>query len=112
MIFFYEYGEPDPVEGGMQITGLPAFCLMVIVVLLLPVSEALWGQTLGKRVLNVRVTTMDGKPISFLQALVRFGFAMIDCSCLLGYIVILTNKQRQRLGDLVAQTVVVKNSVS
>ncbi len=85
--------------------------------------EALWnGQTPGKRMMNLRVLTIDGQPINAMQAvmrnLVRFADAMpipffgadvigwIGCY-LFGLVATASNRRYQRLGDLVCGTMVV-----
>lgn len=75
------------------------------------VLEAAWnGQTPGKRALGLRVVAGDGAPVGWLPAVVRnlmrsvdmlpFGYAAGLASCL-------CDRHGRRLGDLVADTVVV-----
>lgn len=68
------------------------------------------GQTIGKRLTGIRVLTTDGQPINGLQAIMRNLFRGADLflalPCL-GLIVMTLNKRSQRLGDLVAGTIVV-----
>lgn len=75
------------------------------------VLEAAWnGQTPGKRALGLRVVAGDGAPVGWLPAVVRnlmravdmlpFGYATGLASCLY-------DRHSRRLGDLVADTVVV-----
>ncbi|AKC88305.1 membrane protein [Pseudoxanthomonas suwonensis] len=75
------------------------------------VLEAAWnGQTPGKRALGLRVVAGDGAPVGWLPAVVRnlmrsvdmlpFGYATGLASCLY-------DRHGRRLGDLVADTVVV-----
>ena len=56
------------------------------------------GQSLGKRLLNIRVVKADGSTPSLSSYLLRW----------LGVIVILLTKNHQRLGDLAAGTMVIK----
>ena len=83
--------------------------------------EALWnGQTPGKRLLRLRVLTIDGQPISGLQAVLRNVLREVDMLpvplsfdsppfffCLVGLIATMMNARFQRLGDLAAGTMVV-----
>ncbi len=79
--------------------------------------EALWnGQTPGKRWTRLRVLTVDGQPIHGWQAVLRNvlrfvdslpAFRMMIPSYLLGLVTSATNDRFQRLGDLVAGTMVV-----
>jgi len=73
--------------------------------------EVLWeGQTLGKRWVGLRVLTRDGRPVgwgpSLLRNIVRFVDFLPFCY-LVGFLSILCSRDFQRLGDLVADTVVV-----
>jgi uncharacterized RDD family membrane protein YckC len=76
------------------------------------VSEAVWsGQTLGKRVLRLRALDVRGGPISVSQALIRNIVRIADflpANYLVGAIAIFVSRRNQRLGDLAAGTVVVR----
>lgn len=68
------------------------------------------GQTPGKRVLKIRVIKDSGRQITFFEALARNLLRVIDAlpsAYLIGVIAILCTRQNQRLGDLVASTLVV-----
>jgi uncharacterized RDD family membrane protein YckC len=68
------------------------------------------GQTPGKRVLNIRVIKDSGRQITFFEALARNLLRVVDWLpgiYLVGMISILVTKQNKRLGDLVADTIVV-----
>jgi uncharacterized RDD family membrane protein YckC len=66
------------------------------------------GGSLGKWVVGIRVTGMRGTPANVIQAVVRNLFRLIDgiVLYLVGIVFMLMTTQRQRLGDLVARTVV------
>ena len=72
--------------------------------------EGLWnGQTLGKRAFGIRVRMADGTPVNFLAALGRNLMRpadMIPGVYFVGFLAIFTNQRSQRLGDLIANTVV------
>ena len=68
------------------------------------------GQTLGKRVAGVRVRMADGTPITFAAAAGRNLLRPADMMpglYMVGLIAMFTNPRSQRLGDLVAGTIVV-----
>src|SRR3954468_6991524 len=68
------------------------------------------GQTIGKRVLKIRVMRADGQPLDSGRVAVRTLLRPIDAigAYLLGLVVmLLTGSRRQRLGDLAAGTVVI-----
>jgi uncharacterized RDD family membrane protein YckC len=76
--------------------------------------EWLWqGQTPGKRWLKLRVIREDGRPISFFEAVVRnilrdFDILPIPPFYSIGLISVFVTNRDQRVGDLVAGTVVVR----
>ena len=66
------------------------------------------GQTPGKWLLGLRVLTYEGQPINGLQAIMRNLLRAADLLLpLIGLIVMMLNSRFQRLGDLVAGTIVV-----
>jgi uncharacterized RDD family membrane protein YckC len=73
--------------------------------------EAYWkGQTPGKRVMKLRVIKDSGRQITFFEALARNLLRVVDylpSFFLVGVVTMLCNKRNQRLGDLVAGTLVV-----
>jgi uncharacterized RDD family membrane protein YckC len=74
--------------------------------------EALWnGQTPGKRLVGIRVIGDDGAPVSTFAVVVRNLVRIIDFlpfPYAIGALVMLISPKGQRLGDLVAGTIVVK----
>jgi len=69
------------------------------------------GQTPGKRLMRIRVVSIDGQPIGALQAVLRNVLRFIDGQPLMffqfGLLAAATNDRFQRLGDLVCGTMVV-----
>ena len=78
-----------------------------------PLFEAFGsGKTPGKRALGIRVLRLDGGPLTFWRALVRNLLRLIDqlpTAYLVGIVVVLATERNQRLGDLAAGTVVVRD---
>jgi uncharacterized RDD family membrane protein YckC len=74
--------------------------------------EALWnGQTPGKRLIGVRVITVSGRPITALDAILRNLLRIVDSIpgiYAIGLVAMFVTSRHQRLGDLVAGTVVVQ----
>ena len=69
------------------------------------------GQTVGKRIMHIRVISLTGNQPAFSQYLIRWLFRLIDIwlsSFLLAIIIIAVNEKRQRLGDIVANTTLIK----
>ena len=77
-----------------------------------PYFETMWeGQTPGKRALGLRVVTRDGAPPGALVCLVRNLLRPLDFLpgfYGLGTYTILLSRHAQRLGDLAAGTVVIR----
>ncbi|NNF53583.1 MAG: RDD family protein, partial [Acidimicrobiales bacterium] len=78
-----------------------------------PASEAFTGgQTIGKKALSIRVITADGGPIRFRHGVIRsligfFEFLIVPGGAV-ALISTLFTRRTQRVGDLVAETVVVR----
>jgi len=74
--------------------------------------EWLWrGQTLGKWVLRMRVMDAQGLRLQFSQVVMRNLLRPVDSLPLLGFVgavAMFLNRHNQRLGDLAANTVVVR----
>lgn len=72
--------------------------------------EGLWnGHTLGKKAMNLRVRMADGTPVTFAAALGRNLLRpadMLPGVYFVGLLAMFTNPRAQRLGDLVADTIV------
>ena len=65
------------------------------------------GQTIGKRILGLRVIQENGEPANFFQILIR-GFLRSSVDSLyIGIFVILFSKKHKRLGDMAAGTIVI-----
>lgn len=101
-----------PIIGGAATAGIQALAFFALVFLYFGILEAYWqGQTLGKKATRLRVMMADGTPVlpsaAFYRNLLRpadffpFGY-------LLGTVAVFLNARSQRLGDLVAGTVVVR----
>jgi uncharacterized RDD family membrane protein YckC len=74
--------------------------------------EALWnGQTPGKRVLGIRVVSVEGQPITPFQAILRNILRDVDAQPFMfyqvGLLAAMLNDRFQRLGDLASGTMVV-----
>jgi uncharacterized RDD family membrane protein YckC len=92
-------------QGGPRV----AFLLLTFAYFV--VTEMVWGQTLGKRLLGLRVVRDDGAKADTGPVLVRNLVRLIDWLPLLYVVgaitVFATGERRQRLGDLAAGTRVV-----
>ena len=72
------------------------------------------GRTPGKRVVGLRVVHVGGEPLSFQGSVLRNLIRVVDMqpafSGVAGAVCILANKRAQRLGDMVAGTMVVRDT--
>ena len=105
---------------GDRLSNAPKWVIaLLIVVLFLLVSgyfaffEWIWsGQTPGKRWLKLRVIREDGRPITFFEAAVRNLLRDFDIMPFpfysVGLISVFVSGKDQRVGDMVAGTVVVR----
>ncbi|MEN8242337.1 MAG: RDD family protein [Chloroflexota bacterium] len=75
--------------------------------------EMAWnGQTPGKRLVKLRVVRVDGTPITLSESLIRNIVRLVDFlpfNYAVGIIVMFTNNQSRRLGDLAAGTLVIRD---
>jgi uncharacterized RDD family membrane protein YckC len=85
---------------------------VMLLVLVFPLFEGLWnGRTPGKRLQRLRVVRTDGQPVTWAPVLVRNALRLVDILptyYMAGAITILLTKRSQRLGDLAAGTIVVR----
>jgi uncharacterized RDD family membrane protein YckC len=70
--------------------------------------EALWGQTLGKRVMGLRVLMRDGRPATVSAVSARTVLRLIEDGPIGLVIMVLSGRRRQRLGDLLGGTIVAR----
>lgn len=68
-----------------------------------------WGQTPGKKVLNIKVIRLDDQPIGYLNAFLReiVGKLLSSIVFLLGYFWMIWDKKKQTWHDKIAGTVVI-----
>lgn len=89
----------------------PYFTVIPVVVLYALAFEQLNnGQSPGKMIIKIRVIRMDGERTHFLDYFMRWMFRAIDIYLTLGGAAILSissSRYNQRIGDLLANTVVV-----
>jgi uncharacterized RDD family membrane protein YckC len=99
--------------GNIAMNGAPAFIGFFLCLVYFTVLEALTGATIGKYLTNLRVVRdRDGGPIGWGPAVVRNLLRIIDgiLLYLIGFILVCATKKHQRIGDLVAGTIVVRRN--
>ncbi|MBC8882667.1 RDD family protein [Flavobacterium piscinae] len=110
---------------NQRMTGLDNWSYYAIIILVyspvifysLIFESILEGQTIGKRLLQMKVVKIDGYQASFGDYLMRWLFRIIDVnlsSGVIGLIAMITSSKTQRLGDMTAGTAVIslKNDIN
>src|SRR5437763_4623231 len=102
-------------SGGGGSTALVIVSLVAVfaIIFVYPaLTEALWrGRTLGKAATGLRVVTREGAPIRFRHAAIRSAMFVVDgllAGPSVGVLCLLLSRDNQRLGDIVAGTIVVR----
>jgi uncharacterized RDD family membrane protein YckC len=73
------------------------------------------GQSIGKKIMKLRVVALDGSSPPLKSIFIRWAFRMIDVLMSLGSLAILSiysSDKGQRIGDLLAGTTVVKTNIA
>jgi len=116
-------GDVSAIEDSEILREMPKWTIAVLIIVLFLIFagyfiffEWLWnGQTPGKRLLKLRVIREDGRPVTLWEALARNllrifdavpGFVLPVYS--IGLITIFMSNRDQRIGDMFAGTVVVR----
>lgn len=102
------FGEQNE-DGSYSLNGLKGIWVELVWVIYFPVMESITGQTLGKKILGLRVVTKTGNAISFWQAIKRRIADFLDFGPfgLVAYLTIKNTPDHQRVGDLWAKTIVI-----
>jgi uncharacterized RDD family membrane protein YckC len=114
------------IKGAYILLGFLLFTLhpaidylrILLILFLMPVlfydlvmEQFLNGQSPGKRLMKIRVISIDGNRPSFGQYLLRWLFRLIDFAMsegLVALVCVAASNKRQRVGDMVAQTTLIK----
>jgi uncharacterized RDD family membrane protein YckC len=102
-------------QGGQvnaTLTGLPFVLYLLIVFAYFTLMEGYLGQTVGKMLLGIRVIREDNGGVPGIKtAALRTVLRLIDVlpfAYLVGFIAVLISAKNQRLGDMAANTLVVR----
>lgn len=88
-------------NGVSVLTGWLYFGLM---------ESSSWQATLGKRLVKLKVTDVNGYPLSFGKATGRyFGKLLSGMICFIGFIMVAFTEKKQGLHDMLAGTLVLKD---
>jgi uncharacterized RDD family membrane protein YckC len=103
--------------AGFEMNGLPALitigAVLAVGFLYYWLFEAFFGATLGKAIVGVAVCNVEGHRCGLRRSFIRNLLRIVDglIAYLVGFLVALFSKQRQRLGDHLAGTYVVERGV-
>jgi len=96
---------------GWLVTDPICITFFVIMAVYFVVLEGLFGTTLGKRLMGLRVVQPNGARPGLVRSILRNLMRLVDglpFMSILGAVLILTSPERTRLGDRVARTRVVR----
>jgi uncharacterized RDD family membrane protein YckC len=100
---------PADLAGGVLAAGLISITFLVLFGYDTAFETLNSGRTPGKRLLGIRVVRYGGAPPGFLAAAIRNLLRLVDVGILpVGVLCILFTSRHQRLGDLAAGTLVVR----
>lgn len=118
LIVFFALSLLAILLGSVLGNGRLALLVWIIVsfalfVLYFPILEGVWsGQTLGKRLMRIRVLGERGEPVTLTQVAIRNLIRLVDFLPLfygVGIITLFVQGGSKRLGDFAAGTVVVRD---
>ena len=94
---------------GFDLSGAPALIWFLIALAYYVVMEVQMGGTLGKLALGLKVVKEGGEKVDWQASIIRNILRIVDgfFFYLVGAIIVWTSKKKQRLGDIVAHTLVV-----
>ena len=111
-LFFVLFGHKNTAEngGGWSLNrpwGHIAFYTLPLLYYCL--QEFCWQQTIGKRVFKLKVVKVDGSPLTFRDVLIRnfLNVCELFLLCVIAIFVVAVTRRRQRIGDLLANTLVI-----
>lgn len=118
-IFFYYLGINRLMESmdRWSSASIQIFFYFPVMFYSLLLESFFEGQTIGKRLLKMKVVKIDGYQASFGDYLMRWVFRIIDVNFsfgIVGLVAVVTSKKSQRLGDMTAGTSVIslKNNIN
>ncbi len=111
-IFFYALGLVDWVKSldSWSEAAIYLFFYVPVMIYTLVLENLLEGQTLGKRLLKIKVVKIDGYQAAFSDYLVRWFLRLVDITIfqgLIAFLLVALTSKGQRLGDLAAGTAVI-----
>jgi membrane protease YdiL (CAAX protease family)/uncharacterized RDD family membrane protein YckC len=106
-VFFYGELVAAAAESSLEAAGVLVVIYLTLWFNYFAYCERRWGQTAGKNAVRLRVTKLDGTRPTWNAGAIRSLLRVVDL-LLVGPILIATTRRKQRLGDLLAKTIVVQ----
>ena len=83
-------------------------------IIVIPYTIGMWflagGATIGKKIMRIKIVTVDGRPIGIGRAMLRYiGYFISGLLFGLGYLWIIWDEKQQGLHDKIAGTIVIKS---
>jgi uncharacterized RDD family membrane protein YckC len=116
-IFSFSYGYTIKIdewaqENIWQIVAIYFITKVILVYFYFVLFEiSNWQGTVGKKLLRIKVTDMDGQRITFKKATIRLFSKFLSAQLLIGYAMIFFTDKKQGLHDLIAKTLVLKYDI-
>ena len=118
-VFFYLLGIWDVVNSMDMWSGIAVkiFFFFPVMIYSVTLESIFEGQTIGKKLLKIKVVKIDGYQAGFGDYLIRWLFRIVENNMLgglIGLVAMIVNSKTQRMGDMAAGTAVItlKNNIS
>lgn len=100
-------GGVDPEQGNPVLTGVISLVLVIVYFVWFQTKNN--GQTLGKKILGIRVTNLDGERVSMGKMFLReiIGKTISGLILFIGYLMAI-GKAKRALHDYIAKTIVIR----
>lgn len=114
-LFFFTYGIIEILGNELyyETSFIWNILLLAIIISYYFIQEAMSGYTIGKFILGIKVVDNNCEIPGFKKSLIRTLFRLIEVNPFIfggipAGIAVLSNKKKQRIGDVVANTYVIK----
>ena len=108
-LYLVEFGKNDS-PGHYSMDGLPALLPIAFWFVYFVITERYMGGTLGHQLQKLKVVSRDGNDLTLGQVTKRRfcdALEIVWCSGLIAWLLVRSTDNHQRLGDLVAKTMVI-----
>ncbi|MFC2061040.1 RDD family protein [Elusimicrobiota bacterium] len=103
------FGKSASTQGENLSASLFSFLVFFLPAVYYIFFHAKYGQTIGKKILKLKVIKKDGNEMNYEQSLARyFGYILTVFTLGIGFLVVLFNKRKRALHDFIAGTKVIR----